>query len=293
MCSASHRPANINSVPRGAGYGPAEIYLGAAFNPSAIQTDYQNFYSGVQIGSMTYEGRYGGYGQLPPLPGVNGGGNYPDDILALIKRFDLPTNYNYYTGVLTDYGSPIDLWGRCAVAIDYTGQPIYSYLNTPTWNAATPNYALSMNSSLTHGETPNDPYTLNLSRSRARSTTAPPTTNDNAFSASELERILRKYDIDASALPDRLRYLLDPSGANPNDYPRMVTTDSYDLPTPAVLPTKDLGALLSVQNPVVPNSLPAGLSIVDLFKAKMIQGRGCPHSLTHLATTPDQCRHRA
>ncbi len=58
----------------------------------------------------------------------------------------------------------------------------------------------------------------------------------------ELERVLRRYDLDASELPDRLRFLLDPvpGTPNPNDLSHLVTTDSFDLPCPAVLPTRDM-----------------------------------------------------
>jgi hypothetical protein len=262
-------PAPV-TLAQGSGYGPAEINLLSAFATTTPKVDYQNFFKGLSVGSKIYPGRYGEYtagGTTLPLPGVTVAATSADDRLDLIKRFDFSPNYNYYTSAPSNYGSPSDLWGRGVVAVDYAGQPIYSFLSSLPPNTTTPTYALGVAAS----ETPNDPYAFNLARNRIRSADSTAAISDNPFMASELERILRKYDIDVSALPDRLRTLLDPRSDNTNDLARMVTTDSYDLPSPSVLPTKDIAALLKTQNGGL---LPTGLSIVDLLRAKMLAG-GC------------------
>ena len=89
----------------------------------------------------------------------------------------------------------------------------------------------------------NDPYELDLSRNAARSiaSNAPV---DNAFSAGELERVLRPYDIDAATLPQRIRQLvpmLVPGAvANSRDRRYEVTTEQWDLPSPNVAVTPGL-----------------------------------------------------
>lgn len=270
-------------MPRGMGYGPAEINLAPLVpvggptifaNPA---TDYKNFYYGLTgTDGRIYEGRYGKYvsgAATPPLPGGPVGNLNSDDVLAAIKRFDMSTGYpttyfNYYTnGVGSNYvNSPSDLWGRSVVAVDYAGLPVYSFVpNTQVQSVSIGGVVAGIIGTAAN-ENPNDPYTLNLSRNRVRPVTStPPTAGDNPFTAGELERILRRYDIDVTALPDRLRQLVDPTFLNPNDYARMITTDSFDLPSPSSLPTRDAITTLLTQG-----TSPTNLTVLDLLRAKLI-----------------------
>jgi hypothetical protein len=259
------QPVNL---PRGLGFGPAEISLAPLF---ASPTDYQNFFQGLTIGGITYEGRYGEYGTTSPygcpLPGNTTTADSADDLLVRIKRFGTPTNY--YNGSWPRYGSPSDMWGRVAVGIDYAGQPVYSYLvaNRPELVAATNPVA-----NLPDDERPNDPYTVNLSRARATvGTNANPTRADNLFSVAELEPVLRKFDGDAATLPDRLRKLLEPTGISSVNLARLITTDSNDVPVPAGPLPRNLAQLVKSQNGGV---LPSSVTFLDMVRAKLADGLG-------------------
>lgn len=285
------------TLPRGTGYGPAEINLGATVGPGSIFAtllDYQKFFTGgtyvVNGTTNSYEGRYGEFGAALPLPGATGAALGADDKLELIKRFAFPVNpanplnslstpadymFNYYTGGRSNYGSPSDLWGRGVVAVDYAGQPIYSFYS----------YLGNIENPLgsADNEAPHDPYTLNLSHNRARSSGVTPTMGDNPFMATELEAMLRKFDIDASALPARLRNMLDPLGTSAGDLARVVTTDSFDLPSPSGLTTRDvqvriaaINTALAAQVVPLPPLPTTNLHIVDLMRAKMLEGRMTP-----------------
>ena len=275
-------PAQI-TLPRGSGYGPPEINLGLDPPNNIFVTpsiDYPNFFRGRPVGARTYEGRYGEYGagggSTIPFPQPGGtAAPLADNNLDWIKRFDFPNNY--YTSIPTSYGTPADLWGRAVLGIDYAGQPIYSFLQQST---AMQNGVIAA----ADPDLPNDPYALNLSSRRIRSAagSVPPT--DSAFTVAELERILRRFDVDAQALPDRLRALLDPNDTRTIDLGRIVTTDSNDLPSPGILPTKDMATLLKNQNQVA-NSIPSGLHLVDLLRARLIEQSGYPLPLTPLQQT--------
>ncbi len=249
------------SLPRGMGVGPAEINLSGLFGNDIAR--YRQFLEGMTgPNSVVYEGRYGEWlsGATYYWPGRARAPFGPDDILAQLRRYDLPLNYNYYGAVQTHYGSPIDLWGRSMVGVDFAGQPMWSFAR----DAATDTLATA------DDETPFDPYTLNLSRKRIRSAaTTTPTIDDNTFSPAELERILRRYDLDASALPDRLAYLFSQLGEATIDFPRAITTDSFDLPTPAAGATRDMVA--DGIHSYLTLDRPSNLTMVDLLKYRMVK----------------------
>ena len=121
-------------------------------------------------------------------------------------------------------------------------------------------------------DTLNNPYDLNLSRKTPRANS---TATDNTFTASELERILRFYDIDASSLPGRLRALLDPTNSQYPVLRRTATTDSFDVPSPSVLAPSDLRG----SNPAIS----ASQTLVDLVTARMAAANGW--TVTALTTT--------
>ena len=110
--------------------------------------------------------------------------------------------------------------------MDDRGQPVYEGFGEPPQAGRT---------------VEESPYELNLSRyARLRGDLLMPAA-DAPLSVAELERILRPYDADVGALPSRLWELPSfQTGPRAAANRRIVTTDSYDLPVPNVLTTKEL-----------------------------------------------------
>ena len=165
----------------------------------------------------------------------------------------------------TAFGSPHDVFGRGMVLCDWYGMPIRP----------------GVGSAVTFDGVYDSPYEFNLSRKAARNTAVtgtPPAVDvtmnpnntlnpvDRPFTPAELERILRMYDIDANDLPSRLKNLMTGTPALPL-VRGLVTSDSYDLPTPPVLPMYELRDLAQA------NSLsPVSLHITDLLRMRLLQG---------------------
>ena len=76
------------------------------------------------------------------------------------------------------------------------------------------------------GSVPRSPYEVNLGPNVPRGLSS---ATNNLFSPSELERLLRPYDVDALELPDRLRQL---ASLGTTDGRLKVTTEGWDLPGP-------------------------------------------------------------
>jgi hypothetical protein len=253
-----------SALPRGQGFGPAEINLRGLFTNN---TDYLNLMKGATVGGIEYEGRYGEWSGTSiygaPLPGVsNSGSPSADDNLASLKRYDVPTKN--FAGTV-GYGSPVDVWGRSIVGLDPAGQPVYSFLTqTGVFGARTSTLSPPDN------ELKNDPYAINLSRNR--STRTFPTTTDNFFSVAELERVLRKYDADGSSLPDRLRALLDPTGTSVIEHSKLITTDSWDVPVPPGVTPRDFVSLMKTQSGNA--FIQPSASFLELVRARIVQRTG-------------------
>jgi hypothetical protein len=120
----------------------------------------------------------------------------------------------------TTFNSPPDLHGRMkTTTVAPAGQGISPRLlfAKPEWGA---------------GETSDDPYEFRLDRKAARNGwLSDPNTGgfmpvyDNVFIASELEAVLRPYDVDSAKLPPRLAAVL---GSVVEEARLRVTTDSWD-----------------------------------------------------------------
>ncbi|RFC46629.1 MAG: hypothetical protein DVB22_003300, partial [Verrucomicrobia bacterium] len=120
----------------------------------------------------------------------------------------------------TTYNSPPDLHGRMkTTTVGPAGRGVVPQLlfSKPEWGS---------------GETTDDPYELRLDRRAPRNGwMGDPNTNgfmpvfDNIFSVSELEAVLRPYDIDSSKLPMRLAAIL---GSVAEESRLRLTTDSWD-----------------------------------------------------------------
>ena len=244
-------------LPRGQGYGPAEINLGPMFGGLP--------YDDLFYGRGLVDGRYGervsseahrlrGIPYFGPSPGVSqmdlgllAGLPFPD-FLSQNKLSSFPQNnwnwsvfpQNYLTSLngATRYGSPGDLHGTMTIGLDLRGQPVYRVLRSlPT------GFAQGWNMAAWNAATSNVPYELDLSQTATYGESAP-TAVDNPFGPAELERLLRPFDIDQNELADRLAVLTSTTGnaADSVLYDRRheITTESWDLPTINVAHTREL-----------------------------------------------------
>jgi hypothetical protein len=155
--------ARTLQLPRGLGFGPAEV-------------DFQFVMSAAGFGTTDYttllNGRYGPDG----APGLSG----TDDPLSVLRMSGVPYNY-----VAQDswYGSPPDVWGRSAVAVDPGGRPFFYRGGFPT----TPTTA---------SETWDDPYEMEWDAATA--------VNDTPYSVTDMEQLLRLHDAGYQYFPGRL-----------------------------------------------------------------------------------------
>lgn len=163
----------------------------------------------IALGSVTttlstlLSQRYGG-DDVPGLAGL--------DPLARIKFFEESENYfQSATYGLSSYSTPPDLRGELSMGMDVFGQMLFEQVPA----AVTESRADS-------------PYEINLVGF---------TNGDRPFTPAELERVLRRFDIDAAQLPNRLSSNLDLSSV---DLGRLVTTDSFDPPVPGVALVSDM-----------------------------------------------------
>src|SRR5262249_16189291 len=158
--------ATTPTLPRGEGYGPADIDLTqAGFSASEVT----QLLRGKTINGQAYDGRFGEASTSKQQAGVTG----QMAPLADVKRDHFVDN-NF--SVLSSFNRPADLWGRMAAGVDFRGQPIFY---KPTFTAS--GYTNS-----SQGETLNSPYDLYLtvgSPGQASGSSAP----DNPFSVFELE----------------------------------------------------------------------------------------------------------
>ena len=98
----------------------------------------------------------------------------------------------------------IALHARGVVGIDYAGQPVCSFMSTPTTFTATATAPRALGSA--SDDLPNDPYALNLSRSRIRTTARYNSTvqaaiapGDDRNAAGEVENAGFRFHGDVSA----------------------------------------------------------------------------------------------
>jgi hypothetical protein len=241
----------IASLPlwRGLGIGPAEINLRALFDSAApaaanVPNEILWLFRGRSLDAVrTYEGRYGEtVGQATDLPGLASfrAAQLPYTCPSYVLTNNRDTAYakNYY-GTTDAFGTPPDLDGDAAVALDVAGRPVYWGMgeSEPTGTAAGANHYMNGN------YTRNTPYELNLageSAWRRDVDTSFTRSVDNPFTPAELERLLRAFDVDSASLPMRLLALTASSTGSTTDSLLLrraaeITTESWDLPCPAVV----------------------------------------------------------
>ncbi len=242
----------------GLGFGPADVRLDAALDPSnaAAVVLGSNSATGSSdgirrdIGGVV--GRYGdGIGDVssPPRPGQPGVNERRTGPATTWTDRGVPTDYWQKNGTAGSYlTSPPDFWSRLAVGIDHRGHPFYA------------NVAPSANVS----ETTDNPYELDLYRPRAGNGYAQPASAaanvDQPFTAAELEAVVRPFDIDnAAALPPRALALSLAGNASSLATNRgVVTTDGWD--TPAVIPTDPIGISAALHDPDLVDGLKMDLN---------------------------------
>lgn len=235
-------------LPRGGGYGPADVCLTKVLNSQ----DVTNLLRGRNSGGVTLEGRYGESFASGAEAGVTGSTSK----LSLLKRFEVPQNYtdiftsgNVDTAKLRSYCAPPDFWARGTVALDYRGQPFFDAI---AWT----------------NENTNNPYDLNLTHRLAVQDSSVHTNADNPFAPAELEWLLRPYDLDVPSLASRLRGL-DQNGSLFNNR-HALTTDSWDIPSPS--------------NTVIPEQSTASRAhaskLADLLRARLVEEHGWSEPLS-------------
>ena len=264
--------ASSNALPRGQGYGPAEISLAPMMpvpmgltSASAIRRAKWRWYQRIFKGAVANDslvpsandlaptsiprnfrrnivGKYGTLvipsdpnplaGNTRPSPGYDG-----LDIATQLKSAGMPRWGNGETSIPDGNGGFV--LGGFATPPDPRGRYGLGLdaLGRPVYEAVTDfqNPGTRLDADTT--------YELDLSLGAARgdSQTAP----DGPYTVAELERVLRAYDPDAGALPSRIwnlagEFKQSSSDTTPkletlNLWRTTLTTDSYDLPVPSVV----------------------------------------------------------
>lgn len=258
---ANDATSNV-SLRRGQGSGPAEISLYPTFY-EIVRNDPTYFtpllkhnyamllYRNLMLGwkgllnsrYVEFDGRYGelyertGAEFQKPAPGQSN----TAEALAMARLFGMADTYNYVTylagGTPTPWGSPLDLKGAMTVGLDVFGQPIYSNLRPVAASVNPLGYVVGSNQLAFASSLVDTPYELRLGRLAAQDAGSN-AGRDNPFTVAEFEPFLRRFDADVYRLPGRLRQLLNAGPGAP--YRFMATTESWDIPVPAMALPKEL-----------------------------------------------------
>ncbi len=231
-------------VPRGLGFGPAEVDFRHLLNnvyplPPAGDLNVYN-----QILGRRYVGPGGGIG-LPGFP-------TQDDGWSQLRTIGLPDVHPNTQQVISNYATPPDVWGRAAIAVDYTGQPLWFLAG--------------------NGERTDDPYEVQWNPWRAMV--------DSPYTVSELEALLRYHDLGASAIPSRL-ISPPPYGTGANIYLAPVN-EPPGTPGPGqrLRAAFGMGSHIPAPKMVVPRELRqtfggvTNATILDLYYIAIVNGRG-------------------
>lgn len=290
-----------DTVPFGSGYGPAEVDGGAVFRALAAASDnrcpddpWMNVMFGARAGSTLYtaagprpgdrlmplrfpegtaiEGRYGwqANASATPLRGVSDRG-------ALADAVPLPGHNG-----LADPAAGDGIRQLVGVAPARRGWAVdlHGRLQRRATRDAGPVPSLVYRKADDGDEFLDQPYELRLEGSTRRTGlhdpatggTAPSVVADNPFAPAELERILRPYDPDAPALPERLAALL---GSQAEASRLVVTTDSWDTAGVVGEAARRIYAWFSAVPPEVLHEHAASERAWD----EMVAGTRCPNNL--------------
>jgi hypothetical protein len=234
-------------LPRGQGYGPAEINLAALFLANPIE------YRNLLLGDGTRNGRYGETQWMvpPPLfhhlpaPGRSLVGPLPLSVFndPLSANFLYGYAGSYYASEVnplfprTEYGTPADLKGTMTVGLDLRGQPIYDVTQSVDVLVNPAGFVNGWNAFAWGDAGTNDPYEMDVSKSVDGGGLNQPASEDAPFTIGEFERVWRPFDVDTASLPNRLVSLAPLLKPQPNpldeDRRHKTTPASWDLPCPA------------------------------------------------------------
>ena len=237
---------------------------------------------GTTPSGRTVEGRYGEVSLLPgtPSPGTTGEpvmdtsnpqlstGDWLDDF---VRNGDMSYNFfqagkapvGPFPSDFGSYGSPPDLNGDSVLGLDVRGQPWYGDVNNLT-DPPTPGQRPDSSytpipgfryfagfgewNSQTWNDKLDDPYEMILSVYHTAFQPSQASRLDNPFSPTELERLRRFNDVDASSLASRLTIIgqeafVNGAGNIQLDAARrrgLLTTESWDTPVPSTILPNDL-----------------------------------------------------
>lgn len=222
------------ALPRGQGFGPADINLGTLFgdgdlpNYAPLLTAYANLVTERYRSNLSS----GGSEQVPGASGddplsQNLAFQYWNECwresnqflnLAPAWTYDF-WKYYYDTAnyARCGYGTAFDMHGNGAVGLDVRGTPIYAEMCNASAHV-------------------DDPYEMNLFHPA----------NDRPYSVADLERLLRRFDHDATRLPQNLAPFLSPMiPAHATEVTTEITTASFDVPVAGSMLTQALQGYLN------------------------------------------------
>ncbi len=219
--------ASITAPYAGQGFGPAELSLGTFLSG----TDYAGILHGVPDAAPSLArpgtpGRYG-FGADGLIDNVVANrdevpGSSIQDDWSRRKLFGYPIGLNVVGGFFAS--APADPRGRFAIGTPAV--PQFPDTNVPAFNNGLPVTDFSTFNPLTDSVA-NSPYESSFSRQPY--VKWEPGDDDMPFSAHELERLLRPFDVDTSLLANRLA-ILAPGVLSDPIQRKSVTTESFEVP---------------------------------------------------------------
>lgn len=212
---ATQPNAAIQTMRRGAGFGPPEVNLYYLLN------------SNTATYATLLNGRYGS--DAMPWCSANSGISpaMANRTLDYYQSYSLVSPWGTWQPILTNYGTPPDYYGNAAVLLDAAGRPIWE--------------PQIRNSPMPLSRTPYDVRIDPQKTSRLLSGVY----IDAPYTPAELERVLRLGDVDSNVLPSRL--LLASGGDSATNVlagrsapgRNAVTTISNEVPVPSTVNSPD------------------------------------------------------
>ncbi len=257
--------ANNAQLPRGVGFGPAEVNLVNIFSSGGVPdvATYENILRQRYASNLTGLGPTVDTGNTagPGIPNQRDG-------FSIVKLHGVPNNY---PGEGNWYSSPPDVWGRGAYVLDYGGQPISTYSGLNNEMLDNP-YEISLSGELTNADSP---YTL-----------------------VEMERLLRHHDPDAQYLPSRplvaaAGYLNSAPGFidGTHDNRERFRTHGASLPVPGTVAPPSVSGAAAVTQINRENNVPGQRTILDLYVQRLTGGGSTNVAQDFYKIVPWELRH--
>lgn len=222
----------------GVGVGPATINLNALFRDRQLffKTRYgeagRSDFSGIpQAGATLDKETAAAFRDFSAVSETQlAVARRAEPLWAQMRRIELPLAFSRSLAGQA-YATPPDLLGNGYVALDWAGQPLFFSGRLRTGEEA--------NATLLAPERFNSPYNVDLSRGwQAEAYSNGIDWRDTPLTPAELEWLLRDGSIDSPALTERVKPLRD--ALVERRHRHLLTTESWDVPAPAILPTLDM-----------------------------------------------------